>query len=109
METENAGRRDVSALSEGVRRVVARRDIVGREWTFPRGRRLLGRRDASGWTVWPRPAPDAYICCVHDDFVRDLPCSSFCHPLEQCSITEDGRCDVLQAPNVRAKAANTAR
>jgi hypothetical protein len=88
----------VGALVEPpVRRVVARRDIVGREWIFPRGRRLLGRREASGWTVWPRPAPDAYICCVPDAFVRELPCSSFCHPQEQCSITEDGRCDVLQS------------
>ena len=50
-------------------RVRARRDIVGREWTFHRGRRLLGRREVSGWVVWPRRDPLAYLICVPDDFV----------------------------------------
>jgi hypothetical protein len=53
-------------------RLIARRDIVGREWTFARGRHLLGRREASGWAVWPRRDPTSYIVCVPDELVREL-------------------------------------
>jgi hypothetical protein len=59
-------------LDRTVRRLVARRDIVGPEWTFAKGRHLLGRREASGWAVWPRRDPTAYIVCVPDDLVREI-------------------------------------
>ena len=54
-------------------RLIARRDIVGPEWTFPRGQRLLGQRDGPGrWAVWPRRDPLAFLVAVPDDFVREL-------------------------------------
>lgn len=57
----------------GVVRLIARRDIVGREWAFAKGRHLLGRPDGQGqWTVWPRRDPQAYLVCVPDELVREL-------------------------------------
>lgn len=57
-----------------IRRLVARRDIVGPEWTFQKGRHLVGKRDGPGrWAVWPRRDPLAFLVGVPDELVRELP------------------------------------
>ena len=62
-----------SQVDRHVRRVVARRDIVGPEWTFYRGQKLIGQRDGPGrWAVWPRRDPLAYLVGVPDELVREL-------------------------------------
>ena len=55
-------------------RLVARRDIVGRDWTFYKGQYLGGKRDGpeGTWSVWPRRAPTAFLVCVPDELVRKL-------------------------------------
>jgi hypothetical protein len=53
--------------------LIARRDIDGREWTFAKGRHLVGKRGAGGtWTVWPRRDPLAYLIGVPDELVREI-------------------------------------
>ena len=60
-------------LTSHLVRLVARRNIVGPEWTFSKGQRLVGQRDGPGrWAVWPRRDPLAFLVGVPDDFVREL-------------------------------------
>jgi hypothetical protein len=57
----------------GLRRLIARRDIVGPEWTFAKGRHLVGKRDGPGrWAVWPRRDPCAFLIGVPDELVREI-------------------------------------
>ena len=51
-------------------KLIARRDIVGREWTFYRGQHLVGQRDGTGWAVWPRRDPLSYLVGIPDELVR---------------------------------------
>jgi hypothetical protein len=62
-----------AAESAGLVRLAARRDIVGPEWTFYKGQRLVGKRDGPGrWAVWPRRDPLAFLVGVPDELVREL-------------------------------------
>lgn len=69
MSNDSAG---VGPVERGVRRLLAKQDIVGRLWTFPKGKRLVGKRGEHCWSVWPRNQPDAFIVGVPDDLVRVL-------------------------------------
>jgi hypothetical protein len=53
-------------------RLIAKKDIEGAEWTFPRGKRLRGFKDYrdNDWRVWPYEQEDAFICCVPESHLK---------------------------------------
>ena len=53
-------------------RLIAKKDIEGGEWTFPRGKRLRGFKDYrdNDWRVWPFGQEDAFICCVPESHLK---------------------------------------
>ena len=54
-------------------KLIARREIVGSEWSFRRGMILVGYREKEGtWRVWPPGQFDGNLCCVPRWYVRRL-------------------------------------
>ena len=53
-------------------RLIAKKDIEGADWTFPRGKRLRGFKDYqdNDWRVWPFGQEDAFICCVPESHLK---------------------------------------
>ena len=53
-------------------RLIAKKDIEGGEWTFPRGKRLRGFKDYrdNDWRVWPFGQENAFICCVPESHLK---------------------------------------
>ena len=63
---------DLVRLARGPVRVRARCEIAGRDFSFPKGKRLFGERDSydGTWTVWPASDPQAFLCAVSPECVR---------------------------------------
>jgi len=62
-------------------KLVARKTIRGREWSFRRGQLLVGRKMPDGtWTVWPPGRYDGFLVGVPRFYLRRLKPGSMSRP-----------------------------
>jgi hypothetical protein len=81
-------------------RLIARRDIHGPEWTFAKGRHLVGKRDGPGrWAVWPRRDPLAFLVGVPDELVREIK-DKRAKPKKSSSVRSSLKCEEHDEPQI---------